>query len=133
MNLLLIRDTYTKESTIGKLYIDGKYECDTLEDVVREEKIFGETAIPEGEYTIILNLSSRFKKILPLLLNVPSFEGIRIHSGNNAEDTHGCILVGVRDKKDWIGNSKKTFISLMLKLIETQNKKEKITIRIKNG
>jgi hypothetical protein len=88
MNLLLkrtaLRDTYT----IGKLYVDGQYWCDTLEDRVRdltrEKKVPGETAIPAGTYDVVVNVSPKFKRLLPRLLRVPHFEGILIHRGNYA-------------------------------------------------
>ena len=94
MNLLLKRIALKPDYTIGRLYIDGQYFCDTLEDAVREEKIVGKTAILAGTYQVIVNRSPKFKRDLPLLLGVPNFEGIRIHRGNTAKDTSGCILVG---------------------------------------
>lgn len=91
---IALKDTYT----IGKLYIDGKYFCDTLEDKVRdlskEKKVQNETAIPAGIYKVMIAESPRFKRKLPRLLNVPHFDGILIHRGNTPEDTSGCILVG---------------------------------------
>ena len=105
------RDTYT----IGKMYIDGAYFADTLEDKVRPDgvKVYGETAIPAGTYKFIMSESSRFKKVLPLLLNVPMFEGIRIHGGNDAIDTHGCILVGINDAVGQIHQSQVTLSKLI--------------------
>jgi len=95
--------------TIGKLYIEGEYLCDTLEDAVRTEKIHGKTAIPEGTYQVIMNMSNRFKKVMPLLLDVPNYAGVRIHSGNTAKDTEGCILLGknthvgmITDSRLWV-------------------------------
>ena len=118
-------DTYT----IGRLYIDNVFFSNTLEDVVRPDgvKVFGETAIPAGTYKVILNMSNRFKRIMPLLLNVPNFEGIRIHEGNSAADSSGCLLVGKNTVKGKVTNSKKTFAELMsvLKLA-----KDEITIEI---
>lgn len=101
--------------TIGKLYIDGKLFCDTLEDRVREDgvKVYGETAIPFGTYRVIINKSNRFKCLMPLLLNVPNFEGIRIHNGSTEHDTSGCILVGNNTKKGMVTGSKITFNKLM--------------------
>ena len=93
--LLLRRISKRETYTIGHLYIDGVYFCDTLEDHVREGlKIKNETAIPVGKYVIHYTFSGRFQKYMPILLNVPNFEGIRIHSGNTNKDTSGCILVG---------------------------------------
>ena len=117
MRLVLKRIAFRKTYTIGKLYVDGVYFCDTLEDPVREgEKIYGRTAIPAGKYDVLITMSPRFRKMLPLLLNVPGFEGVRIHSGNNADDTEGCILVGVNDKPGWISQSRATMTRLMTKL-----------------
>ena len=77
------------------MYLDGRFGVLHLEDVVRQgEKVPGQTAIPEGIYTVQITFSNRFKRDLPLLLNVPNFEGIRIHPGNTDADTEGCILVG---------------------------------------
>lgn len=133
MKLQIVRDIFTDKSTTGKLYVNGKFECYTLEDVIREQKIFGETAIPYGVYPIILDLSYRFKKILPHILDVPEFEGIRIHTGNTPEDTHGCILVGMTRKQDWIGQSQIAFKFLMEKLEEAYDRKETITLEIIKG
>ena len=95
--------------TIGKLYIDGVYYCDTLEDKVRdltkEEKVKHETAIPEGAYNVIVNVSPRFKRELPRLIDVPHFDGILIHRGNTAKDTSGCILVGENKEVGKVINS----------------------------
>ena len=106
MILLLKRRYLTEHYTIGNLYIDGVYLCDTIEDKVREgKKVFGETAIPHEIYEVVLNESPKFKRELPLLLDVPGFTGIRIHRGNTAEDSHGCILPGENKKKGMVINS----------------------------
>lgn len=98
MKLRLERRFLKSAYTVGRLEMDGTYFCDTLEDRVRdlsrEKKVPGETAIPAGTYEVIVNISPRFKRKLPRLLNVPGFEGILIHRGNTAADTAGCILVG---------------------------------------
>lgn len=82
--------------TIGAFYLDGLFETFTLEDQIREPgvKVSGQTAIPAGQYRLVITPSERFKEDLPLLLDVPGFDGIRIHPGNTREDTEGCILVG---------------------------------------
>jgi Family of unknown function (DUF5675) len=115
------RDAFTDNSTIGELYIDGKYECETLEDVDRKLeaggiKIAGKTAIPRGSYKLIIDHSERFDRDMPLLLNVNGFTGVRIHSGNTCEDTHGCVLVGEDRSPDWIGNSRVAFGDLFAKI-----------------
>ena len=116
----------TENSTIGELTIDGKFECYTLEDKERDVKIKGETAIPKGMYKVIINQSNRFKKLLPLLINVPNFEGVRIHPGNSNHDTEGCILVGMNRSVDYITKSRKAFDSLFKKMQKAKN----ITITI---
>lgn len=116
MKLYLLRKFKGTDYTIGQLFIDGEYFCDTLEDVVRDSKIKHETAIPAGTYKIELTFSAKFKKILPILLNVPNFEGIRIHAGNTKSDTSGCILVGENKVKGKVINSLKTIEVLMWKL-----------------
>lgn len=118
MKLELKRIALREAYTIGKLYIDGIYFSDTLEDVVRdlnkdgdlndagENKVMHETAIPYGTYKVIMNMSNRFKRIMPLLLDVKNFKGIRIHSGNKATHSSGCILVGKNTIKGQVTNSK---------------------------
>lgn len=135
MKILVLRDTFTDKTTLGELFVDDKFECNTLEDKVRPlgEKVYGQTAIPTGTYEVIIDLSNRFKIELPRLLNVPMFDGIRIHPGNKAEDTDGCILVGVTRSKDWVGQSKIAFNRLFDKMEKAYQLKETITIEIKNG
>jgi hypothetical protein len=115
--LITVKRLYkTENSTIGELLIDGVFECFTLEDKERPVKIKGETAIPKGTYKVIINESNRFKRLLPLLINVPNFEGVRIHSGNSNHDTEGCILVGQTRNKNYIGQSRKAFDKLFKKM-----------------
>lgn len=136
MELTLNRIFLGSSATIGELLVNDKHLCDTLEDRVRPEgeKVYGKTAIPEGTYEVKLTHSPRFKKILPEILNVPNFSGIRIHTGNSSKDTEGCILVGTWDgeKEDWVGSSKIAFDELMTLLEEATNNKEKITITVKS-
>lgn len=132
MNIRVLRKTFTEESTIGELSINGQFECFTLEDKVRAVKIHGKTAIPTGIYEVVITFSDRFKKPLPLLLNVPNFAGIRIHPGNKAADTEGCLLVGTTKAKDFVGSSKVAFKALFEK-IEAAAKKEKVFIEIVGG
>ena len=135
MELKLNRIFLGSSATIGELYIDKKYIADTLEDRVRPEgeKVYGKTAIPEGTYEVKLTYSPRFKKILPEILNVPNFSGIRIHSLNKAEESEGCIGEWNGKDTNWISNSRKTFNKLFALLEEANNNKEKITITINNS
>lgn len=117
MRLDLHRRPSLNGATIGTLAIDGVPVCFTLEDVVREVpgvpvsewKIPGETAIPAGTYEVIITPSARFKRDLPLLVGVPGFSGVRIHPGNTAADTEGCILVGYTEAAGFIGRSRDAF------------------------
>lgn len=129
MELKLIRDTFTEDSTIGKLYIDGSFFCETLEDKVRDKKIPHITAIPYGRYEVIVNFSERFQQQMPLLLNVPNYEGVRIHWGNYSKDTDGCILLGETRGVNFIGNSKSAFAKFM-SVLKKLTKTEKIFITI---
>lgn len=129
MILQLKRKIFTDDSTIGELSIDGVFICYTLEDKVRDKKIQNVTAIPYGKYEVIINFSNRFQQYMPLLLNVPNYAGIRIHSGNKSTHTEGCILVGSSKSLNFIGNSRVTFKSLFGRL-KLAAKKEKIFINI---
>ncbi len=134
IRLTLIRHEFTDKSTIGTLYLDGEKICDTLEDHCRRNKIYGVTAIPSGTYELAINYSNRFKKYLPMLLNVPFFRGIRIHCGNRHEDTEGCILIGdnIDDINDLIVNSRKT-MSRVQPILEKALKEGKIYLKISGG
>ena len=136
MKRILVQRTYRGSAyTIGKLFIDGNYICDTLEDVdrglssnmsedeIKKIKIYGETAIPTGTYKVIMNVVSEkfknrvwakpYKGKLPRLVDVPGYEGVLIHPGNTADDTSGCILVGRNKVKGQVVESQNTFHSLM--------------------
>ena len=134
MKLHLQRRYKGESYTIGSLYINSTYFCDTLEDRVRnipaEGKVWGQTAIPAGEYKIILNYSPKFKRHLPRLLDVPYFEGILIHRGNTAEDSAGCILVGENKVKGKVINSTKYEIELVRLISDVRARGESITIII---
>ena len=113
LNNLTIRiDRYllTDTKTIGKMYLNNEYFCDTLEDTYRGQdltntKVYGSTAIPNGSYITEVNFSPKFNKLMPQLLNVPYFTGIRIHTGSSEKDTDGCILVGTYKNDKWYANS----------------------------
>lgn len=139
MQLIVKRKNFTEEYTIGELHVNGSFFCYTLEDKDRnlfqqqpiqdiaKAKIFGKTAIPFGKYDLALTFSNRFQKYMPQVLNVPCFDGIRIHTGNKAVDTEGCLLVGMNCSKDLISDSRTAFNALM-KMFKSVEKKEKITI-----
>ncbi len=134
MDIQLLRKELTTESTIGEMLINGTFHCFTLEDVVRTgPKIYGNTAIPEGKYQVIINMSNRFKREMPLLIGVPGFEGVRIHSGNTSEDTEGCILVGMHKLPNKIYNCSPAYDGLMIKLKRAFFNEEKVFITIKNN
>lgn len=142
MNIILNRIAKKAKYTIGKLYINDQYFCDTLEDTDRgltqsmteqqigSKKVYGETAIPTGTYRIIISYSNKFKKQMPLLLNVPGFSGIRIHSGNTEKDSLGCILVGKNKAVGKVLESRDTY-SKLFSILQEANKKETIKITIK--
>jgi hypothetical protein len=125
MEIKVIRFYKGKDYTIGRMLIDGKYVCDLLEDKdrgltdsmseeeIKKKKIYGETAIPTGKYKVVLDYSPKFKKILPHILNVKGFEGIRIHSGNDKEDTFGCLLVGYNRQKGKVLNSRNALAQVL--------------------
>ena len=138
VNRIARKDGYT----IGRMSLNGEYFCDTLEDTDRglnssmqeseilAKKIKAQTAIPTGKYDVILTFSPRFKRVLPLLLSVKGYEGIRIHAGNTTEDTEGCLLVGENKAKGQVLNSRGTLEKLMSVLLECEKRKEKISITI---
>lgn len=120
--------------TAGSLFIDNVWFCYTLEDKVRDAKVYGETAIPYGTYDVIVTMSARFKKPLPLLLNVPNFTGVRIHSGNTKENTEGCILVGMDNGADgFLGDSRAAMRRLMSEIESAIKSGEKVTIEMKKA
>lgn len=132
------KDTYT----IGKMYLNGKYFCDVLEDKdrgltqsmplskIKSIKVSNKTAIPTGAYKVIVNMSPKFKRNLPRLLDVPGFDGILIHRGNSDKDTAGCILVGDNKVVGKVINSTGYEIKLVEMLTKVQDAKEEITITI---
>lgn len=137
MKLLLEREPSTANFTRGRLYLlnpkiktsDAKmFICHTLEDVQRDVKIAGKTAIPWGMYKLIVNMSNRFKKRLPLLLDVPNFAGVRIHGGNTEQNTEGCILVAARKTAIGIAGCEPVLKSI-INLIETSETPVTLEIR----
>ena len=154
MELILNRIAKRKGYTIGRLSItplqlprggeseasprgglEGVYFCDTLEPTWRDyrhggRKINGRSAIPEGRYPVVITYSPKMKQWLPLLVNVPMFSGIRIHAGNTAEDTQGCILVGQNLKKGMVLNSRTWLKRLKDKIVEAKERGEAVWITV---
>jgi len=138
INLKLDRRIQNPNNVIGELYWEDEMECNTLEDTDRfledeiNEKVDKQSAIPRGSYKVIINKSTRFKRDMPLLLNVPGFSGVRIHKGNTEEDTEGCILVGeyVSDDMKSVVNSKKAFDKVFAKMVEAVKNGEEMVIEV---
>ena len=123
VNRIYKGETYT----IGKMYLNGEYFCDTLEDAVRPVKIPNETAIPAGTYKVEVTYSPKFKRDLPLLIDVPDYTGIRIHNGSNKDHTSGCILVGFNKTKGQLTDS---YIMSKLLTMRLKSLSEPIEIEI---
>ena len=142
MELKLERKYRSNNYCIDKLYINGKYFSDALEDPdrgltdtmsleeIQKVKIKGNTCIPYGTYNVTITYSPRFKKNLPLINNVKGFDGIRIHSGNTPQDTEGCLLLGLNKVKGRVVDSKVTVNKFIDIVQEALNKGEKVTITI---
>ena len=153
--MILNRIAKKKEYTIGRLSLtpdpspiergepkaspreglEGVF-CDTLEPTWRDykhggRKLKGCSAIPEGRYPVVITYSPKMKEWLPLLVNVPMFSGIRIHAGNTAKDTEGCILVGQNLKKGMVLNSRIWLKRLKDKIVEAKDKGEAVWITVK--
>lgn len=121
MKLTLQRYLFTDDYTMGLLFIDGLYFCDTIEDKFRgndlkKTKVAGETCIPYGVYDVKITYSPKYKKNMPQLLDVPYFTGIRIHSANTAKDLEGCVGVGIKSENGKVLESRKTYNALMKRL-----------------
>ena len=137
MLITVKRDTFTDKSTTSIISIDGHPTFFGLEDVDRklecnpECKINGETAIPRGTYTVIIDYSTRFKTLMPHVMDVPGFDGIRIHPGNKAVDTHGCLLVGLNRSPNLVGNSRMAYQLLLTNMEDALDRGEEILIEFK--
>ena len=141
MNLTLKRLNLTPNHTEGELYVNGVYFCKTLEDTNRdlnkngqfdnnEKKVYGETCIPYGKYKVILSYSPKFKRELPEILEVPDFQGIRIHRGNKISDTLGCVLCGEKVKNGYLSNSTPYEIKLVELFKQAKSRNEEYFIEI---
>ena len=136
MQIRVVREPTKNDTTLGSLFIDDHWQCHTLEDVIRPagEKVYGQTAIPAGRYKIILSMSNRFKKIMPEVVAVPGFAGIRIHAGNTAKDTEGCLLLGQTRNVDTrsIGQSKLALQAFTTKITAVWDAKGELWITYVN-
>jgi hypothetical protein len=142
MELQLKRETFTEQSTIGTLSIEGKFECFVLEDKDRGlsdtmslekiagTKVYGKTAIPYGRYEVDWTMSARFKVFMPILLNVKGYSGIRIHKGNTEVDSLGCLLCGTRKKNNMITESTLATKNLYAKIESAKKQGQRIYITI---
>jgi hypothetical protein len=142
MELQLKRETFTEQSTIGTLSIEGKFECFILEDKDRglndnltleqilKVKVYGKTAIPYGRYEVDWTMSARFKVMMPILLNVKGYSGIRIHKGNTEIDSLGCLLCGTRKKNNMVTESTLATKNLYAKIENAKKQGQRIFITI---
>lgn len=137
MKIKLTRDIKNENFTLGKLSVDGVHKYFTVEDKDRElesggVKINAKTAIPKGTYKVDITFSPKYQKKMPILLNVPQFTGIRIHSGNDIDDTEGCILVGMsrNENTGWVYDSRKAINELYALIFDAYDRNEPITIEI---
>ena len=148
MEISIDRAWKKKNYTISRVFVDGerfgngKNYCNVLENEdrglasdmplskIKAIKTKSQTAIPAGRYKVVITYSPRFKKMLPLLLDVPGFDGIRMHAGNSNKDTEGCLLFGVNDKPGWISNSKYWTDKMIGLIKEALDKKEDVYVTV---
>ena len=137
MNLTLYRTLLTPEYTLGRLFVDDVFFCWTWEDTVRPPgvKVYGKTAIPAGRYRVVIDLSHRFGKMMMHVLNVPLFDGIRVHHGGKlgqAVDTDGCIIVGYDRVAEGLRRGPEAMAKLQPLVQGALNRGESVTIQILN-
>jgi hypothetical protein len=138
--LTVPRNESENGATVSEMFMDGVHECFVLEDEIREVpgvpvakwKVPGKSAIPAGKYRVVLTMSNRFKKVLPELLEVPGFSGVRIHAGNDKDDTEGCLLVGQERGSETVTRSRDAMVELMAALTGVIEQGESVWIEIKN-
>ena len=135
MHIHAHRNVFTENSTISNVTVNGDFICFFLEDKDRKledggTKVYGRTAIPRGFYEIKMDYSPKYKKNMPHVLDVPQFEGIRIHPGNQADDTEGCLIPGLDYKTDWVSESKIAYEKLLSMMLNAWTAGEKVTLEI---
>ena len=137
MHIHAHRNVFTDESTISMVTVNDDFVCNLLEDTDRRledgnQKVYGRTAIPRGFYEIKMDYSPKYKRNMPHVLDVPQYEGIRIHPGNKADDTEGCLIPGYYDdtRKDWVSNSKVAYEKLLSMMLNAWTAGEKVTLEI---
>lgn len=137
MEIILKRTARRKNYTLGRLEIDGKKFCDTLEPTWRDigwrrpgRKVKGRTAIPEGRYPVVITWSERQEQWLPLLLHVPQFDGVRIAAGNTEADTQGDILVGIHVRQGRVYDARLWLYRLKREIVAAKNRGEGVWIKI---
>jgi len=138
MKIVLKRKIGNAKFTEGRMYIGDKFECFTVEDADRKleaggTKVQNQTAIPRGTYKVVMSYSQRFKKVLPEVLNVPGFTGVRMHAGNSSADTEGCIIVGALNDSmddDFVGSSKVAMSRLAPKIVDALANKQTVTLEV---
>lgn len=145
MEILLIRENFTDSYTEGRLFINGVYVCDTIEDcdrgltddmtedVILSRKVYGKTCIPYGRYKVIIDWSNKYGKMLIHILNVKGFDGIRVHSLNEASQSLGCIGPGIKTAPGWVSKSRDTYKKIHSKVDEALNRGDEVHITIKRS
>jgi hypothetical protein len=135
MQLVLTRKTFTEKSTIGELADENGFICYILEDMVRSdgEKVYGETAIPQGDYDLIIRWSPKLNKMALELVNVPNFTNVLIHMGNKPEDTEACLLTGVARGINFVYGSRDAYALLWGKVIDALTLAQRLTIKVQNA
>lgn len=142
MKITVKRIAKKPKYTIGKMYLNDRYFCDTIEDTdrgltsemsveeIKSKKVYAQTAIPTGEYDVMITYSPKYQRMMPLICNVKGYEGIRIHSGNTEKDTEGCIIVGKNTVVGAVTSSRDTYRELFNILEHASKVSEPITIKI---
>lgn len=135
MHIRAHRNVFTDTSTISSVTVNDDFVCYFLEDTDRKledggTKVYGRTAIPRGFYEIKMDYSPKYKRNMPHVLDVPGFEGIRIHPGNKADDTEGCLIPGSSYRKDWVSESKVAYENLLSMMLNAWTAGEKVTLEI---